>query len=68
MWAYPEGPVTGDYDLWMVSPYFTDWKNHTTAFIFKDEHTKEQHAGSANEAGEGPGLLANHLARYYYSV
>ena len=47
VWAYPEGPVTGDYDLWMVSPYFTDWKNHTTAFIFKDEHTKEQHAGSA---------------------
>lgn len=47
VWAYPEGPVTGDYDLWMVSPYYTEWKRHSNAFIFKDEHTKEKKAGSA---------------------
>lgn len=47
VWAYPNGPVTGDYDLWMVCPHWKQWKEHSTASIHKDSHTKGEKEGSA---------------------
>jgi toxin LF subunit len=42
VWAYlVEGkpkPVTGDYDLWMVAPFWRALSGHTMIQIHKDEH------------------------------
>jgi hypothetical protein len=45
VWAYQVGggekkPVTGDYDLWMVAPFWKNFGKHSIVEIVEDEHGK----------------------------
>lgn len=38
VWGYNGVPVTGDYDMWMVAPHFSQVKGQTEIYSVKDAH------------------------------